>query len=137
MEVNLLGVLVAAIVSMVIGSMWYSPLLFGNIWMKLSGVKFPKNKQKQQKMMLTGYGLGLLSSLVTAYVLGHFIVLMEADTAGAGAQIAFWAWLGFVLTTQFGAVIWEQRSYKLLLIGGSNMLINFLAMGVILAIWPA
>jgi len=137
MEVNLLAVLVAAIVSMMIGSMWYSPLLFGKIWMKLSGVSFPKSKKKQQQMMLTAYGLGLLSSLVTAYFLAHFISVMDADSAGAGAQIAFWAWLGFVLTTQFGAVIWEQRSYKLLLIGGSNMLVSFLAMGVILAVWPA
>ena len=33
---KLFSVLVAAIVSMVIGGLWCSPLLFGNVWMKLS-----------------------------------------------------------------------------------------------------
>ncbi|MFT7184288.1 MAG: hypothetical protein ACI9QC_000626 [Oceanicoccus sp.] len=137
MEINFLAVLVAAIVSMIIGSMWYSPLLFGNIWMKLSGVKMPQNKEKHQKMMLTGYGIGLLTSVVAAYVMAHFVVITEATDAAAGAQLGFWIWLGFIATTQFGPVIWERRSPKLFFIGTSNMLVTSLAMGIILAVWPA
>lgn len=137
MEINVLAVIVAAIVSMVIGSIWYSPLLFGNIWMKLSDIKFSKDKKEQQAMMLRSYGLGVVSSLVLAYVLARFIQLFEADTAAAGAEIAFWAWLGFIVTTQFGAVLWEGRSYKVFLIGAGNMLVTLVSMGVILAVWPA
>lgn len=136
MEVNYLAVLVAAIASMVIGSIWYSPLLFGNIWIKLSGVKIPTNKKKQQKMMLTSFGLGFLVSLVTATVLSYFIGMVGATDAAGGAEIAFWVWLGFIATTQIGAVLWEQRSPKLFLIGASNMLVTTVLMGVILAVWP-
>ena len=48
MAVNYLAVLVAAIVSMVIGGLWYSPLLFGNVWMKLSGIT-QKDVEKAKK----------------------------------------------------------------------------------------
>lgn len=137
MTVSLLAVLVAAIASMIIGSIWYSPLLFGDVWMKLAKLKFPKDKKKQQSMMLKAYGMGLLVSLVTAYVFGHFILLTEATTAAEGAEIGFWVWLGFIATTQLGAVIWEQRSVKLFLIGSSNMLATALVMGIILAVWPS
>jgi hypothetical protein len=52
MEINYLAVLVAALVSMVIGGLWYSPLLFGNIWMKLSGItQKDVEKAKKQGMM--------------------------------------------------------------------------------------
>jgi len=137
MSVSLLAVLVAAIASMIIGSIWYSPLLFGDVWMKLAKLKFPKEKKAQQSMMLKAYGMGLLISLVTAYVLGHFILLTEATSAAEGAEIGFWIWLGFIATTQLGSVIWEQRSLKLFLIGSSNMLATALVMGVILAVWPS
>ena len=37
-DVNYLAVLVAAIINMVIGSIWYSPSMgFGKSWMKYSG----------------------------------------------------------------------------------------------------
>ena len=37
-SVNNIAVVAAAAVSMVIGAAWYSPLLFGKLWMKLSGM---------------------------------------------------------------------------------------------------
>ena len=36
-EVNWLAVLVAAIIPMIIGTIWYSPPVFGNTWMRLIG----------------------------------------------------------------------------------------------------
>jgi hypothetical protein len=38
-EVNYLAVLLAAAATMIIGFLWYSPILFGNVWMKQIGLK--------------------------------------------------------------------------------------------------
>ena len=38
MKINYLAVVVAAIAWFVVGSLWYSPLLFGKMWMELSGI---------------------------------------------------------------------------------------------------
>ena len=49
LEVNYLAVLVAAIVNMVVGALWYSPLLFGKAWMKLTGFNKKQLKKAKEK----------------------------------------------------------------------------------------
>ena len=52
MSVNYLAVVVAAVVSIIIGSLWYSPLLFGNVWMRLQRfTKKDMDKAKQKGMV--------------------------------------------------------------------------------------
>ena len=43
--VNLWAVLVSALATMVVGFVWYSPVLFANSWMKLMGYD-PNDKAK-------------------------------------------------------------------------------------------
>jgi hypothetical protein len=43
--VNLLAVLACAIAGMVVGFLWYSPMLFANPWMRLMGYD-PNDKAK-------------------------------------------------------------------------------------------
>ena len=90
-EINWLGVLVATIVGMVLGAVWYSPLLFGNRWMKCLG-KTPETLGSATLPMigsvlacsLSAIGVAILFSLVGAsslpdalslgVVLGLFII---------------------------------------------------------------
>ena len=44
MEFNFLAILVAAVVPMVLGFLWYNPALFGNAWMRESGMTEEKMK---------------------------------------------------------------------------------------------
>jgi len=46
-DLNYWAVLVSAVASMVIGALWYSPILFGNIWMNLMKID-PKNIDKMK-----------------------------------------------------------------------------------------
>ena len=47
--VNYMTVLAAAVASMAVGLLWYSPLLFGKPWMKLMGLTDKKTCQRQKK----------------------------------------------------------------------------------------
>ena len=49
-EVNYVAVLAAAIASFVIGALWYSPMLFGKMWMKLSNVSGKEVKKAKRKL---------------------------------------------------------------------------------------
>ena len=50
--VNYVAVVGAAVVSFIIGMLWYSPLLFGNAWMKAGGFsKKDINKAKKKGSM--------------------------------------------------------------------------------------
>jgi Protein of unknown function (DUF1761) len=72
MGVNLWAVLVSALATMVIGFVWYSPLLFARRWMVLMGHD-PDDKAKiaeMQKSAGPSYMLSLVASVVSAAVLG-------------------------------------------------------------------
>ena len=134
-DINYLAVLVAAIVAMVIGALWYSPILFGKIWMKLSGFTKKDLKKAKEKGMAKSYTIGFLASIVTAYVLAIFINFSQVSSVMDGVVIGALAWLGFIATTMLGIILWEGKPVKLYLINVSQYLVSLVVMGAILAVW--
>ena len=133
-EVNYLAVLLAAVSSMVVGSIWYAPSVFGNTWMKLAKVD-PK-KQSDAKSMTILMGTTFLLSLLTAYVLAHVIFLANQYFGNSFFQDALstslWIWLGFVATRILTHNMFDQRPGKLTLLALANELITLVAMGAII-----
>ena len=75
MDVNLWSVLVAAVATMVLGFLWYSPLLFARPWMVAMGYD-PDDKariEEMQKSAGKSYAISFVASLVSAFVLGKVI----------------------------------------------------------------
>jgi uncharacterized protein DUF1761 len=82
MGINLWAVLVCALATMVVGFLWYSPLLFAKPWMVLMGIN-PDDKAKlaeMQKSAGPSYMLALLASLASAVVLGKIIALATVNS---------------------------------------------------------
>lgn len=132
--INLVAVVAAAVASFVIGMAWYSPMLFGNTWMKLSGVDPKKMKGDKKKMMMTSMLGGVVTALLTSYVLAHFVDYVGAVDAMGGAMVAFWAWLGFVATVQAGSFLWEGKPVKLFLLNTTHSLVALVVAGMINAV---
>lgn len=133
--INLWAVLSAAVVSMLIGALWYSPVLFGNAWIKLSGI----SKEDIEKTKEKGFGKTYLAAfggvLITSYVMAHIIDYVQAATFLQGAETGFWLWLGFVAPVLLGIVLWEGKPVKLYLINAAQYLVSLTVMGGILAVW--
>ena len=136
--VNYLAVLACAVLSMIIGSIWYGPL-FGKPWMKLMGMTKESMKGFKSSDMARLYGIQLLGSLVMAFVLSHTIVFAMSylDTSGvsAGLQTGFWNWLGFVAPVTLTSVLWEGKSWNLWLLNNAYYLVLLSSMGIVLALW--
>ena len=126
--VNYVAIIVAAIANMVVGYLWYSQMLFGKAWMKMTGKKDMGKKDSMLMMM----GAGYISSVVMAYVLAIFIQLNGATTPLAGAMAAFWPWLGFVATVTLGSVLWEGKSIQLWVLNAAHYLVGMAVMGAVL-----
>ena len=133
-DVNYLAVFVSAIVSMILGSLWYSPLLFGNAWMKLSGAKKDMNKAKA-KGMIGSYLAMFIGVLLTAFILAHFVQYVTASSFFEGMQAGVWLWLGFIAPVLLGSMLWEGKPFRYYLINVIYHLINLAVMGGILAVW--
>ena len=97
---------------MIIGFLWYSKMLFGATWMKLSGISEANMKKANSNMPIL-YGTMFVASLVMAYVLAHFAKYAGAATLTDGAVAGFWAWLGFVATTMLSSSLFESKPIKL------------------------
>ncbi len=133
--VNYLAVIVAALVPMVVGFVWYSPMLFGNLWMKESGMTAADMSAAKKSGMQMTYLIALLGTLVMSYVLEHFVKYLAIDTLGLALSLAFWIWLGFVATTLLDNVLWNKKSWTYYAVGAGYKLVGLILMTIILAIW--
>ena len=66
MEMNFYSVLVAAATTLVVGAIWYSPMLFANAWMKESGLT---EEQLKKGNMLKIFGLTFIFSIMIAMIM--------------------------------------------------------------------
>ena len=133
-SINYLAVLAAAVVSIILGFLWYGPL-FGKQWMQLMGITNKQMKEGSKKGMAKTYTIMIVSTLLTSYILAHFVDYMQASSMIDGIMLGFWIWLGFIATVQIGSVLWEQKPVKLYFINTLHTLVNLAVMGAILAAW--
>ncbi len=132
--INIPVVLVAAIVNMILGFLWYSPLLFAKPWMKLMGLTKNSMEKTKNKMGST-YTLSFVAALITSYMLAVLVKTIPALTLAEGAGLAAMVWLGFVAPVQFTEVIFGGKPLKLYLINTGYQFVSMLVMGGILALW--
>lgn len=130
-NINLAATLVAALLSMVVGFMWYSTAVFGSQWMKETGLKM-KDVQEGPGV---GYALTMAGALVEAFVLAHFIDFTAATTWVDGVMTALWVWVGFVAYALGVNYIFAKRSFNLWLIDSGYFLVLFVLQGALLAVW--
>jgi hypothetical protein len=130
-EINYLAVVIAAILSMIIGAFWYAPQAFGKSWMKLVGKKEKELKEGAN----TSYVVAALGFLLISYILAHFIQYAGSNTLVRGLETGFWLWLGFTATTLAINSAFSARPQKLWAIDSGYYLACFLVSGALLAVW--
>jgi hypothetical protein len=136
-NLNWLAILVAAISTMVVGFLWYSPILFAKPWMREMGYD-PNDKAKTQEMQKSAgpaYAGSFLASLVSAFTLALILHGMRVENLHVGLMLSFHVWLGFVAMVQLTGALFMKQSMKLFAINTGYQLVCYLAMGAILTAW--
>lgn len=129
-DVHWLAVIVAAVVNMGLGYVWYSKSLFGKQWAKLTGRKI-----EEMSGGSTGYGVATVGALVQSWILAHFVIYAGSDTFWRGLVTGFWLWLGFIAITLAMGIVFEGRSWMLWKINAGYFLVILLINGGLLAAW--
>lgn len=130
---NLWAVVGAAVVSMVLGALWYSPALFGKTWAPLTGHS-PDSMSKGETNR--SYVVIFVAALVITYALASVIFLSGAVTLTDSFVSAFWLWLGFVATVLASAAAYSGQKFRQYLIDAGFYLVSFLVMGGIFYYYP-
>jgi hypothetical protein len=129
-ELNFVAIAAATLVNMVVGALWYSPLLFATAWLKEIGKSKDELKGQGRAM-----GLALLTNVFVAFVMAVIFARIGVGTVYGGLSIAFLLWIGFSLTTQIIHAIFHGNSLKLLAINAGNGLLSYLGMGAVLGVF--
>jgi len=131
-HVNYLAIVAAAIVNMIVGALWYGPMLFAKQWMEWNNISVEEMKKINPGPL---YAQSLVATLVAYFVLALLIRGLGATTAAEGMKTAFMMWLGFVTTVQFTANLFSYKKIQSYLLDTGYQLLTMLIAGVILALW--
>lgn len=133
-SVNFIAVVLAAISTMVVGSLWYSPAGFYKQWAKLAKVRV--NQDQSTGQMVSMFGGVFVASLVMAYILAYVSFLSNTFFQNSFLQdtlmTAFWLWLGFVATRFYVHDTFEGRRKKLTVLNAGHELVTLLVMGLVI-----
>ncbi len=135
MDISYGAVLVSAVASMVIGSVWYGPL-FGKQYMVALGMDqwTPEKKEAMKKSMMLAYAGQFGASLLMFFVLAWYTGLSDHPGVLGGINNAFWVWIGFVVPLKLGDALWGGKMV-LFWLGIGNMFLTLLAAGAIIGVW--
>jgi hypothetical protein len=159
MGINFLALLAAAASTLVVGFIWYNPKVFGNAWMKESGIT--EEKMKGGNMAKT-----LLSTFIYAFFIAfilRFLVIHQTGALGMvggdasiakpsydafmadygsafrtfkhGALHGFMTGLFLALPVLGTSALYERRSFKYTLITGGYWAVSCMIMGGIICAW--
>lgn len=132
-DVNWLAVLVAGIVPMVVGFLWYGPI-FGKQWLSLMETT-AEEIQKDFNPVKT-HGTSFVLSLVTAYVLAQLIASMGGSGAMIGVHVGLLVTVGFVLNVGHQGVAYENRKPGIFFLNLGYNAVALIGQAVVLAVWP-
>ncbi|PJC37220.1 hypothetical protein CO046_01765 [Candidatus Peregrinibacteria bacterium CG_4_9_14_0_2_um_filter_53_11] len=135
--INYWTVLAAAIASMIVGALWYSPLILGRPWVRLMGFTGEAMEKAKEQNMALPYSLSFLGLLVMSYVIAHILQYAGVRNAAQAIQIAFWLWIGFIAPSLATGFLWtiKKKPFSLYLIDNGHWLAVLMVQGLILTFW--
>ena len=161
MPFNFYAVLVSALVTLVVGFVWYNPKVFGTIWMNETGMTEEKAKQSN---MLKVFGLTIFYSFMLSFITPALVIhqmsalgmiggpdfiatakpsyaAFMADYGDAfrtfkhGALHGFFSGLFIALPITAINALFEQKSWKYILVNAGYWIVSWTIMGAIICGW--
>lgn len=128
-DVNWIAVALCAVSSLILGGIWYSPILFAKPWQRAAGLS---DEQLKSFNMAKTFGLTLVLSFVAAAVFAMF--LGTEMSVGAATAAGFSAGLCWVAASYGISYLFEHRPLSLWLINGGYHTLQFTLFGLILGL---
>jgi Protein of unknown function (DUF1761) len=127
------SVLLAAVASMVIGFLWYSPALFAKPWCAAMGIDMndPAGKEKMKKEAGSMYTLAFIMSVIVAIGLSRLMLSLQVEDLGRAVKVGAAVWLCFVMTVQFTSVLFGGQKKMVFWINTGYQLVSYLVMAII------
>ncbi len=133
-EINAWAVLVSAIATFVLGGLWYSPILFGKLWMKTRGHSESQLEAMKQSVN-RAYLVSFLCYIFMAVAFSALVSFTGVSTPIQGIGLGILIWVGFAATIGLTGNMFSQDKISAYLIDSGYQLAYLILMGLILTLW--
>jgi hypothetical protein len=133
-DVNYWAVVIATISTMIVGSVWYTPKVFGNYWMRVAKVDM-EDRNAVIPIITT-----LIVSFISAWVLAIATQVAWMALGGSYLLVALLAgvllWAGFTAARFITHDAFEGRPAGLTILNIAHELVTIVIMALIIGVWP-
>jgi Protein of unknown function (DUF1761) len=130
-RLNYVSIAAATVAAFVEGSLYYSPLMFGPLWMQLSGMD-PGAAAKVSPWAVVGE---IARDFVLTYVVARLVAGLSDGNWRSATGLGLWLWIGFPLMLLSGSVMWQGVSWKIAAIHAGDWLVKLLLITAIVGSW--
>ncbi|MFI8592911.1 DUF1761 domain-containing protein [Microbacterium sp. NPDC078428] len=135
-EINYWAVLIATASSMVVGSIWYTPKVFGTRWARLAKVDIDRPGASAGLPIV----VTVIVSFVTAWVLAGAVAIAWHFYGGSFLMSALVTglllWAGFTAARFITHDAFEGRPGALTVMNVAHELVTIVVMALIIGVWP-
>lgn len=125
---NWIAIVIAVVVNSVLGSLWFSQMLFGKKWMEWEGQKEGMGGSSAGPFI----ALSVVATLISVITLAWFIDRTGTTTLTGGGLIGLYAGIGLVAPAMFADHIFNSRRGMLYLIVAGYPVVGLVITGAIL-----
>lgn len=129
-DISIWPIIIATLVTMVLGAIWYSPFFLGCTWSESHN--FDKSQLKPSALEYLGT---FVTTFIMVWVFAGLLNWLELNSLDSALKLAFLIWLGFITTTHFSGVIWARKPITAYLIDTVYHLLMLLIITFIIAFW--
>ena len=133
---NLVGVLIAFVVSFISGGIWFGPKTFYPIWMKARGIASGQLETNQNKPAIL-FGSTAVGILVQTLTLGLIVTSLQKFQPDFGildgAGVGFALGVGIAMFASLSHRLFGDENFKVWIIETANDAINLTIAGAIIA----
>ena len=128
--INIFAIIVIAVIYWILGALWYSKILFGNLWMKSIG----KTEDELEMKASSFIGSAIISFMIPLF-LAILLELIGTINLVNAILVALIIWIGFDVTIGLYDVLYLDKNIKTYLVDSLYHLAGFLIAGIILGLW--
>ena len=108
-SVNYWSALVAALVGFVFGFIWYSPILFGEIWVEQMNLN---PESMNMGVLAYSFGISLVLSFVIAVITAVFANTLGCRGLGGAFALSLWLGVGILVANMLGGYLFLPFSWQ-------------------------
>lgn len=128
--INYFAVLTAAVISFLLGGLWYSPVLFGRTW--LAGIG---KREDQLGSPIPAMVINLVAAFVTAIVIAALVSGLNLQAPGEAVVLGLAIGIGVVAASMASDFAFNRFPISLFFVEAGYRVVLTVLMSVVLTLW--